>query len=187
MQCTACQTGTLTPSTLSGSLNCHVCDHCGGHWLKLDDYMQWHGKQAIKPAVVDEIGVEVDAVESKNALLCPETGAIMTKFRISSDTEHKLDWSGAAAGIWLDKGEWDLLVEKGVADKLNQIFSDEYQQQIQETTVRNTREARFEEQLGAENYSRLKLVRTWMHEQSAQDRAVMISFLVSKDPFGDKE
>lgn len=187
MQCTSCNNGELVSSTLDGSLICHTCSSCHGNWIKLNDYIDWHNTQQPTQAVVDEIGVEVDTVESSKALLCPETGSIMTKFRISSDTDHRLDWSNSAGAIWLDNGEWNLLKEKGVADKLNQIFSHEWQEKIVEQTARNTREARLVEKLGEDNYSRLKLVRTWLHEQSDEDKAIMISFLVSRDPFASKD
>ena len=90
-------------------------------------------------AAVDDINVEVETIdnnETKKAMLCTESSAIMTKFYIFSDIEHKLDWS--EKGIWLDKGEWELLKEKGVADKLNQIFTDEYQKSIREEKAKNT-------------------------------------------------
>lgn len=190
MQCTSCNAGELTASTLETTLNCRTCNNCGGNWIKLDDYHIWHKEwyktHEPQQAVVDEIGVEVDTVDSRQALLCPETGAIMTKFRITSDTDHKIDWCNASSSIWLNKNEWELLKEKGVADKLNQIFSKEWQQQIIEETSRNNREAQLIQRLGEDNYSRLKLVRTWLHEQSDEHKAIMVSFLVSRDPFNKK-
>ncbi len=186
MQCTSCKTGQLQSSTLDTTLICHTCDNCGGHWIKLENYIEWHKIQDPQQAVVDEIGVEVDTLhtkESANALLCPESGAIMTKFHITSDTSHKIDWCNQSSSIWLDKGEWSLLKEKGVADKLNQIFSQEWQEKIITETSRNNREALLIDKLGEENYSRLKLVRTWLHEHSPENKALMVSFLVSRDPF----
>jgi len=187
MQCTSCKTGQLEASTLDTTLTCKTCTHCGGHWIKLDDYFVWHKTQSPHQAVVDEISVEVDTVESSHALLCPETGAIMTKFLITSDTDHKIDWCSSSASLWLDKGEWELLTEKGVADKLNQIFSQERQEKIVEETSRNSRELMMINKIGEENYSRLKLVRTWLQEQSTENKALMVSFLVLKDPFMDKK
>ncbi len=187
MKCTSCKTGELLPNTLEETLPCHTCNNCGGNWIKLEDYIKWHNTQQPQQAVVDEIGVEVDAIESRQALLCPETGAIMTKFKITSDTDHRIDWCSQSASIWLDKGEWELLKKKGVADKLNQIFSRQWQAKIMAETARNTREAQLIEKLGEENYSRLKLVRTWLHEQSDENKAIMISFLVARDPLSPKK
>ena len=187
MQCTSCKTGQLHSSFLDKNLSCRTCSHCGGHWIKLDDYFSWLKIQTPQPAVVEEIEVEVDTIESEHALLCPETGAIMTKFKITSDTDHRLDWCNTSSAVWLDKGEWSLLKEKGVADKLNQIFSEEWQNKIIAETARNARESLLIDKIGEENYSRLKLVRTWLHEQSNENKALMVSFLVSRDPFTVKK
>ena len=186
MKCSCCNSGDLDPAVLEKTLNCFQCNNCDGHWIKLDQYLEWQKSQEVKKSVVEEIGVEVDTVDSKDALLCPETGAIMTKFHITSDTTHRIDWSTAAGAIWLDKGEWELLVAKGVEDKLNQIFTDQWQKKIIKETIHNNKEARYIGQLGEDNYSRLKLVRTWLHEQTDENKAIMVAFLLAKDPFSSK-
>lgn len=183
MKCTICNAGELLPIRLTKDLHCLKCNNCEGNWIKLSDYLQWQEKQESSAAVVDDIGVEVDAIESKMALRCPETGGVMTKFRITSDTDHRIDWSTSAGAIWLDKGEWELLVAKGVADKMNRIFTDQWQKKIRTEIRRNSKEARYLKQFGESNYSRLKLVRSWLHEQEDEDKAMMIAFLLAKDPF----
>jgi len=184
MHCTSCKTGELIPSKIEANFKAHTCNNCNGHWIHLDDYFGWQKKQTPMQAVVDDINVEVDTIdadETKQAMLCPESSAIMTKFHIFSDIEHKLDWS--EKGIWLDKGEWELLKEKGVADKLNQIFTDEYQKNIREEKARNTFEQKYLKQFGEENYSRLKFVRSWLHDQTDEDRTMMMAFLLTADPY----
>lgn len=190
MRCTRCHQGELEPASLEQDFPVMTCNACGGHWIHLDDYFQWQEKQPPMNAVVDEIGVEVDAIEetqqeNADVMLCPESGAIMIKYRITSDTEHKLDWS--EKGIWLDKGEWALMKTKGVADKLNQIFSEQWQSRIRKRTQRNTIEARYEKQFGTEAYSRLKLVRSWLEEQNDEDRMMMLAFLFAKDPYSSEK
>ncbi len=39
----------------------------------------------------------------------------MRKLRLSTTTEHRIDYSASVAGVWLDKGEWQLLKEEGLA------------------------------------------------------------------------
>jgi len=53
--------------------------------------------------------------ESKQAILCPVTGTIMRKLRLSTSTAHRIDYSASVGGVWLDKGEWDLLKKEGLA------------------------------------------------------------------------
>jgi Zn-finger nucleic acid-binding protein len=54
----------------------------------------------------------------------------MTKYRISADTQHRLDLSPTVNAVWLDKGEWNLIKEKGLATKLSDIFTDHWQHEI---------------------------------------------------------
>ena len=183
MKCTICNTGNLLPTSLNKTLHCLQCTHCSGNWIKLSNYLQWQATQNPSSAIVDDIGVEIDVAESKLVLSCPETGAVMTKFRIMSNVSHRIDWSTAAGAIWLDKGEWELLVAKGIANKMNRIFTDQWQKKIREETRRNNKESRYVNQFGANNYSRLKLVRSWLHEQNNEDKAMMIAFLLARDPF----
>lgn len=190
MKCTCCKTGELQLAKLEENFPCYTCNSCGGHWIHLDDYFKWQEQQPAMTAVVDEINVEVDAIDgelidSTDALLCPESGAIMTKYRITSDTEHKIDWS--EKGIWLDKGEWESMKEKGVADKLNQIFSEQWQSRIQKRRQRNTIDARYTQQFGEESYSRLRLVRSWLEEQSEENRMLMLAYLFAKDPYSKEK
>lgn len=183
MKCTICNVGELLPINLKKTLHCLQCNHCQGNWIKLSHYLAWQATQEPSTAAVDDINVEVDAIESKLALTCPETGGVMTKFKITSDTNHRIDWSSSAGALWLDKGEWELLVAKGVADKMNRIFTDQWQKKIRDETKRNNKEARYLKQFGENNYSRLKLVRSWLHEQKNEDKAMMIAFLLAADPF----
>ena len=181
--CPNCSKTQLTIQEPTANLAAQQCPSCNGYWIKLNDYRKWQKNTEQLTAVTNDIEVEAETVESTHALLCPESGGLMTKFRVSSDTDHRIDWSAHSDGIWLDSGEWELLIEKGVADKLNQIFTEQWQDKILNETSKNTKEQRLIEQLGEENYSRLQLVRTWLHEQPAENKALMVSFLVAPDPF----
>jgi len=183
MKCTICNVGELLPINLKKSLSCLQCDHCEGNWIKLSHYLEWQAIQEPSSAVVEDIGVEVDVAESKLALTCPETRGIMTKFRIMSNIPHRIDLSTSAGAIWLDKGEWELLVAKGIADKMNRIFTDQWQKKIRVETRRYSKESRYKKQFGENNYSRLKLVRSWLHEQKDEDKTMMVAFLLASDPF----
>jgi len=65
--------------------------------------------------------------ESKQAILCPVTGTIMRKLRLSTSTAHRIDYSASVGGVWLDKGEWDLLKKEGLAGSLNAVLTAHWQ------------------------------------------------------------
>jgi Zn-finger nucleic acid-binding protein len=131
MKCSSCKVGDLQASKLEGLFASHTCNHCGGDLILLGDFMQW---QKLNPGTDLHSHASIDVVtpETSKAMICPLSGTIMTKYRITADTEHRLDLSPTINAVWLDKGEWDLLKQKGLATKLNNIFTDHWQREVHE-------------------------------------------------------
>lgn len=182
MKCPSCQRGELKYSQLEEFLPCQTCNHCTGNWLLLIDYLSWQSvtKFAETPDENPEnASIEVD--ESNQALICPITGKLMTKYRISSKTTHKIDLSTAANGIWLDKGEWELLKQQGLAHKLNSIFTEPYQQHLRNELASKSFEELYQRQFSEENYQKLKDFRQWLDKQDK--RAEILAYLIAEDPY----
>ncbi|WLQ12264.1 zf-TFIIB domain-containing protein [Hahella aquimaris] len=179
MKCTSCNSGALKPGFLEDLLACHICDNCGGTLIYLQDYLRWLNSEHSLSEV--DFDLAVNAEDSKKALLCPKTGRLMLKYRISKNTDHRLDLSPEILAMWLDKGEWDLLKQEGLATKLNAIFTDPWQRKIRESKARDVFEALYEEEFGKEEYAKLREVREWLDKQSKQKS--MIAYLLAKDPY----
>ncbi|HHC74104.1 MAG TPA: hypothetical protein ENK78_03395 [Thiothrix sp.] len=172
----------LVESSLMPHLTALECPSCHAHSIHLEDYLVWQQQQPAMNAVVEEIEVEVDTVtDEQQALHCPESQVALQKYRLQSDVTHTFYYSEAR--LWFAKSEWALMVEKGVADKLAQIFSDTWQSRLQQRMRRDSVDARYEKQIGKENYSRLRFVRSWLESQSEEDRMLMLAFLFAKDPY----
>lgn len=122
MDCTKCKTGALQPSFLDGLFRAHTCSDCGGNWILVEDFVAWK-EQNSEFQFAAEHTVSEDTEDTKKALLCPATGTIMRKFKITASTAHRVDYSAPVGGIWLDKGEWDLLKSEGVAGALNNVVT----------------------------------------------------------------
>ncbi|UYZ83227.1 zf-TFIIB domain-containing protein [Entomomonas sp. E2T0] len=182
MKCPSCQQGELKYSQLEEFLPCQTCNHCGGNWLLLIDYLSWQSVTKFA-ATTDEThtNTTIEADESSHALICPVTGTLMTKYRISSKSTHKIDLSTAANAIWLDKGEWVLLKQQGLSHKLNSIFTEPYQKHIREELASKTFEELYQHQFGKEAYQQLKTFRTWLDKQDK--RAAMLAYLIAEDPY----
>lgn len=179
MRCPTCKTDTLKPSYLEDMLPAHHCEHCGGDWLMLKDFLLWRERHA--KISNEEVDIQEEVQDSKTALLCPVSGTVMFKYRISGDNPHRLDLSPAVHGVWLDRGEWLLLKKEGLAMSLNQIFTDPWQTKIKQQTARETFAAMYEQQFGEENYQRLQAFRQWLYEQDKKD--AMLSYLFAQDPY----
>jgi Zn-finger nucleic acid-binding protein len=122
MKCPSCKNDKLIPSFLEGLFRAHTCSDCGGNWLLIEDYVAWKERNS-EHSFVKEEAFEID--DAKNALLCPMTGTIMQKYKVSNSSEHRLDYSPSVGGVWLDKGEWQYLKEHNLAGSLNKVFTAE--------------------------------------------------------------
>ena len=67
---------------------------------------------------------------SQRALICPESGRLLLRYRVGHGLRFHIDRSPATGGVWLDKGEWEALKSKGLHVSLHLIFTAAYQRQI---------------------------------------------------------
>ena len=134
MTCPNCQTETLNVSYLDDLFPSHTYTTCEGNWIRLADYLRWKEKNETPAEGSFE---SADIQDNEKALICPETGRLMTKYLISKDSSHRIDLSRYAHAVWLDKGEWQLLKQENLTGNLNDIFSDPWQQDIREAQTKD--------------------------------------------------
>lgn len=181
MKCTSCKSGVLSPSFLEGQFRAHTCSSCGGNWVLIEDYVSWKERNANYKFDDDVTFEETDVSDSKKALICPASGTIMRKFRISSKNEHKLDYSSVVGGLWLDKGEWDLLKSEGLAGYLNSVVTQNWQKKIrQDSAITNFSEI-YEAKFGNETYEKIKELRTWLLAQ--EQKSDLRAYILAEDPY----
>jgi len=141
----------------------------------LSDFLRW--KESNEPTT-DNVAVEIQ--ETSKAMVCPKTGRLMTKYKISKDIEHRLDLSPSINAVWIDKGEWELLKENGLATKLNNIFTNHWQHEIRSQESADIIKALYKEKFG-ENYAALKEFRERLNSMSARSEA--LAYLMADDPY----
>ncbi|MFT2092469.1 zf-TFIIB domain-containing protein [Paraglaciecola sp. 2405UD69-4] len=181
MKCTSCKEGKLTPSFIEGQFRAHTCSNCGGNWVLIEDYVSWKERN---PNYQFSENIEVsesDVSDSKNALLCPITSTIMRKFRISAKNEHKLDYSALVGGLWLDKGEWELLKSEGLAGCLNAVVTQHWQRNIRHNNSKQNFADIYEAKFGSENYLKIKEFRNWLVSQ--EQKSDLRAYLLAEDPY----
>lgn len=179
MKCTSCRKGVLKPSHIDDLFPGYTCNHCGGNWLYLKDYLRWREKK--EDADLPPPPADFELGESKGAIPCPKTGRVMLKYRISKDQQHMLDLSPDINGIWLDKGEWDLLKQEGLAMHLNAIFTDPWQRKIRSGKTREVFESLYEDVFGEQDYENLKDVRKWIYSKA--NKAEYLAYLLAENPY----
>ena len=180
MKCTSCKQGRLEPGYIDTLFSAYTCDKCGGNWIYLVDYLSWQ-QNAEDFDVSGLPTVAIEAEDTQQALLCPVTGSLMLKYRICHDSNHRLDLSPAVNGIWLDRGEWQLLKNRGLATSLNKIFTAPWQKQVRDDSAKATFEGLYDDKFSEQGHAKLKTLRDWLADQN--QRAAMIAYLAAVDPY----
>lgn len=181
MNCTQCLSGVLKPSFIDGLFRTHTCTHCGGNWILIEDFVTWKERNP-DHEFTEEPDWQAEASEdTREALLCPVTGGFMTKFKITAQSEHKIDYSASVGGIWLDKGEWDLLKSAGLASTLNRIVTRHWQRNIAKESSKDSFEGIYLAKFGQPGYEKIKAMKAWLDEQP--NKAGLRAYLLAKDPY----
>jgi len=161
MNCPSCKHGVLKPTKIVAGLPALSCGSCGGYLLSMLSYRVWVENN---PQLAD-MDVEIEALnETSKPIICPKCQKLMTKYRISSETQNKLDSCGNCGELWIDNGEWKLLFSLGVAGKLSSVLSQSWQLEIRNQDNEAAYESRYEQLLGSDEYAKLRQFRGWANK-----------------------
>ncbi len=184
MQCTSCKEGSLLPDFIEEQLKAHICSHCRGVWILIENFMEWK-KYNPDYQLSGKAFFEQEVSDTKKALICPVSGTFMRKIRISSEHECRLDYSTAARGVWLDYGEWELLKSDGLADSLNALVTQQWQDQIREQNTKENFRNIYKEKLGEVPYTKVKQFKLWLDKQP--NKAELKAYLFADDPYSAEQ
>lgn len=177
MRCPVCRNHALVPTTLEPQLSSHHCNHCGGDWLYLRDYLRWK-ERGHSPTPMDESEPPGFVEDSHVALLCPDSGGVMLKYRLGADSDRRVDLSPTVNGIWLDGGEWDLLKREGFAERLDLIFTEPWQRRRREAIASRNSEEALARRFGVAEYEELRRVLDWLSNHPLATE--MLGYLVTR-------
>jgi Zn-finger nucleic acid-binding protein len=147
--------------------------------ILLRDFKRW---QELHPTSEFPVSAEVEVIseDTSRAMICPLSKRLMTKYRISADTQHRLDLSPTVNAVWLDKGESNLLKEKCLAPKLSEIFTDHWQHEILDVETAEVMHELYERKFG-DQYEKIKEFKTMM--DAMRNRPEVIAYLLAEDPY----
>ena len=168
MKCPVCKTLELRPTMIEELLPSMGCEKCKGSLVALLYYRHWaeHHKPATDisgPTTVSEL-----PADSTNALRCPKCERIMTKYRLSGTIANRLDVCSVCDEAWLDGGEWQLLEQLQLSDKLPSVFTDTWQRKIRSESSERMRQEILRRDVGAEDASKVESIRSWLNEHPAK-------------------
>lgn len=179
MKCTSCGKATLSSAYLEPQLPCSSCSECGGNLLMLSDFLRWKENNNVEINDASKYAT-IEVQETTKAMTCPKTGRLMTKYKISNETEHRLDLSPAINAVWMDKGEWELLKEKGLANSINSIFTNHWQEDIRSEETADIMSTIYKRKFG-DKYEDIKAFRALIEKTNF--KSGVIAYLMAEDPY----
>lgn len=164
MKCPVCTTTELRPTMIEDLLPSMGCERCKGALVALLYYRHWaeHHKPAPETAAPTTIS-EVPA-DSTNALRCPKCERIMTKYRLSGTIANRLDVCNLCDEAWLDGGEWELLEQLQLSDKLPAVFTDSWQRKLRKEGSERMRQDILRRTVGDSDAGKVESIRSWLNE-----------------------
>jgi Zn-finger nucleic acid-binding protein len=144
-------------------LEVYECPKSGGLWIPLQSYLAWKDRHPEGTAAPVEGCAPVLQDDSRQrALICPESGRLLLRYRVGHGFQFHLDRSPATGGVWLDKGEWEALKSKGLHVALHLIFTAAYQRQIRSSEYVQSLTETFRDRIGAADFSRVAEFGAWL-------------------------
>ncbi|WP_116813361.1 zf-TFIIB domain-containing protein [Steroidobacter cummioxidans] len=168
MKCPVCKTFELRPTMIEELLPAMGCEQCKGSLVGLLYYRHWaeHHKPSSDtsaPATVAEL-----PADTTSALRCPKCERIMTKYRLTGTVANRLDVCSICDEAWLDGGEWQLLEQLQLSDKLPAVLSDTWQRKIRNESSERTRQEILRRDLGSEDAGKVETIRSWLKGHPAK-------------------
>lgn len=162
MKCPVCKNPELRPTMIEELLPSMGCEQCKGSLVSLLYYRHWaeHHKPHYDSPPPASVMLVPDTV---NVLRCPKCERIMTKYRISGTVSNRLDVCPGCDESWLDGGEWQLLEQLQLSDKLPSVFTEAWQRKVRSEANEHLRREGLRRVIGDEDASKVEALRSWLN------------------------
>jgi hypothetical protein len=162
----------MSPVALDEGLEAFHCMDSGGHYIPAASYMKWLEKQPARLPHLPEIESPFEAADDSSAArICPESGTLMTRFKIGHGFTFMVERS-ITGGIWLDAGEWQALRRRNFHDEIHLVFTAPWQKRVRDQQAQATYEDRLRSALGADLFARLHSIRAELADHPHRNLAL---------------
>ncbi len=168
MKCCKCLTGTLLPTRVDSGPACHLCNNCQGILLSVGPYLDWVKSIKGQTTTLPSDGFSPEPEDTKGAVSCPKCSRIMLRYYASAHRTHGLDYCFHCDEVWLDPGEWQFLVSKGLHTQITTISTDAYQRRLREDAGREAARQRVRAAIGDAAFEEAERFKTWLATQPAK-------------------
>ncbi len=180
-KCPVCKNSSLIEIQLEEGLPAERCEECQGTWLSSTRYLSWlrlHGPDLPEKESANSAPPIWDSQAIK---ICPDCGRIMSRYRVLPGIDLNLDRCGNCNGVWFDRDEWVILVDRNLHDNLNSFFTRPWQAQVHAEDTRRFLDKMYLEKFGEQDYARLKEFRGWLKDHP--QRSMLLAYLQADDPY----
>jgi Zn-finger nucleic acid-binding protein len=166
MQCPQCKGYQLEPRELEVGLIAAGCSKCKGIMLSMMNYRYWlDNNSTVK---IEDIEVEISQNEEK-IKICPKCSRLMTKYKIGSKPQRHVDLCSGCDDAWLDSGEWQLLKDLGLHNKLPSIFTEPWQKNIIRKKQSESIKAHYSQILGGADFGKVDVFKSWLDKHESKN------------------
>lgn len=162
----------------------YKCQKSGGVWISRPAFLDWKAhhkddKSALPIGYVPELPDD----SKQQALICPESGHLLIRYRVGHGLKFHVDYSPETGGVWLDSGEWEALKSKGLHVELNLVFSTSYQRQIRSAEHEEALKRSFHDKIGHEDFQKVTAFKEWLatHPKRRQIRCYVLYNIDNED------
>lgn len=168
----------MEPVSLESGLQAFRCPQTGGHYITSGDYMQWLQQQPARLPHLPGSKESADPTpDAPRALICPESGTIMTRYKVGHGFNFSIDRS-ITGGVWLDGGEWEALKERNFHDEIHLVFTAPWQKHVRSAQAQATYEETLANALGGGLLEKLTALRAELLDHPHRNLA--LSYLSEK-------
>lgn len=169
MRSPACPDTELLLREIESGLSAYTCPKSGGVWIPLQSYLTWKERQKGEGGPVRSGYAPVPTDDSaRRALICPESGRLLIRYRVGQGLNFHVDLSPVTGGVWLDQGEWEALKSKGLHAELHLIFTASYQRQIRTAEYEESLDNTFRDRIGPRDFEKVAAFKSWLAEHPNQ-------------------
>lgn len=167
----------MIQAEIEPGLIAYTCPKSGGVWIDHKHYWDWLLKQPGFPKPIPAISDMPIAINDPHnrPLISPDSGRLMTKYRVGHGLSFRIDHDSVSGGFWLDQDEYKLLRQRNLHDELHLICSPQYQQELAKFDAQAVFDQRLKELLGPD---RCNLIHTLAESIDTKELAsVAIAYL----------
>lgn len=155
----------MTTEMIEPKLAVYQCPKSKGIWIPIYSYLDWLQKNGAPIIPLPENYQPQSVSDSERpALICPESGTILTRYRVGHGLDFQIDHSYLTGGIWLDHGEWEALKSKGLHDHLTMIFTAHYQHKVRDEAAAEHHREFLTQRLDADALNKMDEFCAWVSE-----------------------